>query len=137
MISEQAREAVDALNRLEWISCDGRRNPVALQIVQSVIDAERANNKWKLAVDHYLSNNMLTADQFATPIEAVKALIDIEQRFALDPAISADARALIDAERERCAGIAASFDDSAPDNPYSESARVIAGAIRGADNDQI
>lgn len=67
------------------------------RIARAAIAAMPAQSEalgWRQAVDDALVHNMLTADDFATPQEAVRALIDIETTMALDPAVSEHARAL-------------------------------------------
>ncbi len=155
MISEQAKEAVRALDSIKWLSCNGWINPEALRIVQSVIDAERANNEWKRAVNDTLLTLFVTTGCFETPREAIEWLITESQKIALDPAVSADARSLVDAERERCARLVENFgpqeikilrkeDYSGEHREWFEPITLprrctvyepIAAAIRGATND--
>jgi hypothetical protein len=62
---------------------------------------DAAPNPWRDAIDDALVCAYLgTADSFASPREALAALIAWEQKGALDPAVSAEARALRDALRD-------------------------------------
>ncbi|WP_186215905.1 hypothetical protein [Burkholderia gladioli] len=60
----------------------------------AVSPATAEKNGWKEAVDAELVNMHSTADTYAGPKEAVKALIDWHVQVALDPAVSAAARSL-------------------------------------------
>ena len=51
-------------------------------------------DEWRAAVDDALVQNFHTADEFDTPRDAIHWLIEREQRIALAPAVSAEARAL-------------------------------------------
>jgi len=55
--------------------------------------------QWQLAVDQLLSGWHSTADSYASPHEAIKALIAFEVTAALDPKVSSDAAALVDQAR--------------------------------------
>ncbi|MFY4709896.1 hypothetical protein [Burkholderia glumae] len=60
----------------------------------AVSPATAEKNEWKDAVDAELVTIQSTADIYAGPKEAVKALIDWHVQVALDPAVSAAARSL-------------------------------------------
>ncbi len=55
----------------------------------------KSHDAWKLAVDHELVTIGSTADSFASPKDAIQALIDWHVAVSLDPAVSTDAQALI------------------------------------------
>ena len=75
---------------------------------------------WKRAIDDLLATWYTTADSYATPREAVKALIAFEVMTALDPKVSSDAAALVEQakrkEREACLSILRSV---TPENPMT------------------
>src|SRR5580692_7041987 len=62
--------------------------------------------QWKQAIDYELVMIQLTADSFATPREAVHALINWHVSVALDPAVSRQAQALIDKGKADAANVA-------------------------------
>ena len=76
----------------------------------AIEQARKDEGNWKRAVDDLLATWYTTADSYATPREAVKALIAFEVMTALDPKVSSDAAALVEQtrkeEREACAILA-------------------------------
>ncbi|WP_208454054.1 VRR-NUC domain-containing protein [Burkholderia gladioli] len=94
-------------DRIDWIAnahCPGGtaypvnvKNAIreALREAHAAISpATPEKNEWKDAVDAELVTILSTADTYAGPKEAVKALIDWHVQVALDPAVSAAARSL-------------------------------------------
>lgn len=73
----------------------------------AIEQARKDEGNWKRAVDDLLATWYTTADSYATPREAIKALISFEVMTALDPKVSSDAAALVEKareeEREECA----------------------------------
>ncbi|WP_186130455.1 hypothetical protein [Burkholderia gladioli] len=71
-----------------------RLTAFAVRVRAAVSPATAEKNEWKDAVDAELATIQSTADSYAGPKEAVKALIDWHVQVALDPAVSAAARSL-------------------------------------------
>ena len=75
----------------------------------AIEQARKNEGDWKRAVDQLLTTWHTTADSYASPREAIKALIAFEVMTALDPNVSSDAAALVEQarreEREACASL--------------------------------
>lgn len=87
-----------------------KEGALSYQDCRDAIAAIEQANAWKRAVDDLLATWYTTADSYASPREAIKALIAFEVMTALDPKVSSDAAALVEQarkeEREACAMIA-------------------------------
>jgi len=74
-------------------------------IYQKGVADGRDADEWKNAVDDWCTHTLMTtADSFASPKDAITAIVAMEQRIALDPSVSKEARDLVqsgrDAERD-------------------------------------
>ena len=101
------RDAVRRMRQAEAKAEQARKDDKQhIEILEHNLAALQGDD-WRHAIDQELSNWHTTADSYATPREAVKALIAFEVMTALDPKVSSDAAALVEKareeEREECA----------------------------------
>lgn len=73
---------------------------LSYQDCRDALAAIKQAQAWKQAVDDLLATWYTTADSYATPREAVKALISFEVMTALDPKVSSDVPALVEQARK-------------------------------------
>ena len=78
----------------------GQRDAVSCVTLSMALAAIEQAQAWKKAVDDLLATWYTTADSYATPREAIKALIAFEVMTALDPKVSSDAAALVEQARK-------------------------------------
>ena len=78
----------------------GQRDAVSCVTLSMALAAIEQAQAWKKAVDDLLATWYTTADSYATPREAIKALIAFEVMTALDPKVSSDAAALVGQARK-------------------------------------
>ena len=101
-------DAMDAADKTRW------RNVIR----QAFKEGAREEREWRCAVENELATMESTCASYATPRDAIRALIDWHVFVALSPEVSSDAEALIERgrreafevvakiEREACARIA-------------------------------
>ena len=72
----------------------------AIAAADAVLTRPAQADPWKQAIDDELVSMAMTADSYATPRDAVKALIDWHCSVQIDPAVSSAAQALIEQGRK-------------------------------------
>jgi deoxyhypusine synthase len=121
---------VDAEFEAWLISCGGNLDDDTIRCMKTAWDAATAMLlPWKQAVEDAMVCCEMLPRSDETLKESLNRLICYEQQIALDPLVSAEARALQDAATERAAKIAEIFRD---DDPFiSDHARHGNLVVRG------
>ena len=96
-LPERMNELRDALVDADVL--DNSTGNLPLNAVKKLHMQRDEAQAWKRAIDDLLATWYTTADSYATPREAVKALIAFEVMTALDPKVSSDAAALVEQAR--------------------------------------